>query len=90
MTYLNIETKYVKGPDGTPLTLNDLPPVGKTRWVIRRKAEVVAEVSGGLLTLKEACQRYGLTIEEFLSWEASVNNYGSSGLKVTQIRMYRR
>ena len=38
----------VMGPDGNPLTLDDLPPAGTTRWVIRRKAEVVAAVRGGL------------------------------------------
>ncbi len=41
----------VMGPDGTPLTLDDLPPANTTRWVIRRKAEVVAAVRGGLLTM---------------------------------------
>ena len=40
----------VMGPDGNPLTLDDLPAPGTTRWVIRRKAEVVAAVRGGLLT----------------------------------------
>ena len=34
--------KYVIGPDGSPLTIADLPPSGTKRWVIRRKAEVVA------------------------------------------------
>ena len=33
---------YVIGPDGSPLTIADLPPPGTKRWVIRRKAEVVA------------------------------------------------
>ena len=33
---------YVIGPDGSPLTLADLPPPSTRRWVIRRKAEVVA------------------------------------------------
>ena len=33
---------YVIGPDGSPLTLADLPPPNTKRWVIRRKAEVVA------------------------------------------------
>ena len=26
----------VMGPDGNPLTLDDLPPANTTRWVIRR------------------------------------------------------
>ena len=47
--------KYVIGPDGSPLTIADLPPKNTRRWVIRRKAEVVAAVRGGLLSLEEAC-----------------------------------
>jgi len=39
----------VIGPEGTPLTLADLPKPNTVRWVIRRKAEVVAAVRGGLL-----------------------------------------
>ena len=53
--------KYVIGPTGAPLTLSDLPPPETQRWVIRRKAEVVAAVRGGLLSLDEACDRYNLT-----------------------------
>ena len=34
--------RYVIGPDGSPLTVADLPPKDTKRWVIRRKAEVVA------------------------------------------------
>ena len=37
--------------------LATLPPPGTKRWVIRRKAEVVAAVRGGLLSLEEACSR---------------------------------
>ena len=61
--------KYVIGPTGAPLTLSDLPPSDTQRWVIRRKAEVVVAVSGGLLSLDEACERYGLTNEEFSGWQ---------------------
>ena len=66
--------KYVIGPDGSPLTLADLPPNGTRRWVIRRKAEVVAAVRGGLLTLEEACERYTLTVEEFLGWQKAIRH----------------
>jgi hypothetical protein len=59
--------KYVIGPDGSPLTIADLPAPGTRRWFIRRKAEVVAAVRGGLLSLEEACTRYTLTVEEFLA-----------------------
>ena len=82
-------TKYVIGPDGSPLTIADLPPSDTKRWVIRRKAEVVAAVRGGLLSLEEACQRYTLTVEEFLSWQASIDRHGLAGLRTTRIQQYR-
>jgi hypothetical protein len=81
--------KYVIGPDGSPLTINDLPPASTRRWVIRRKAEVVAAVRGGLLSLEEACQRYTLTVEEYLSWQASIDEHGLAGLRTTRIQQYR-
>lgn len=81
--------KYVIGPDGSPLTINDLPPPSTRRWVIRRKAEVVAAVRGGLLSLDEACQRYTLTVEEYLSWQASIDDHGLAGLRTTRIQQYR-
>ena len=73
---LRPRVKYVIGPDGSPLTIADLPPPGVHRWVIRRKAEVVAAVRGGLLSLEEACSRYTLTTEEFLSWQLSIDRHG--------------
>ena len=81
--------KYVIGPDGSPLTIADLPPTNTRRWVIRRKAEVVAAVRGGLLSLDEACTRYRLTVEEFLSWQASIDDHGLAGLRPTRIQQYR-
>jgi len=81
--------KYVIGPDGSPLTIADLPPEDTKRWVIRRKAEVVAAVRGGLLSLEEACQRYTLTIEELLSWQNSIDQHGLAGLRATRIQQYR-
>ena len=73
--------RYVIGPDGSPLTIADLPPPETKRWVIRRKAEVVAAVRGGLLSLDEACERYKLTVDEFLSWQRSIDRHGLPGLQ---------
>jgi hypothetical protein len=69
MTYKCTPLASVRGPDGAPLYLNDLPPASTRRWVARRKAEVVAAVRGGLLSLDEACRRYALSAEEFSAWE---------------------
>ncbi|MEI8146907.1 MAG: DUF1153 domain-containing protein [Alphaproteobacteria bacterium] len=82
--------KYVIGPDGSPLTIADLPPPETHRWVIRRKAEVVAAVRGGLLSLEEACKRYTLTIEEFLNWQHAIDRHGLAGLRTTRIQHYRQ
>ena len=79
----------VIGPLGEPLTLETLPPRTTTRWVVRRKAEVVAAVNGGLLTIDEVCERYGLTIEEFASWQRAVDRSGMQGLRVTRLQHYR-
>ncbi|MFT4074339.1 MAG: DUF1153 domain-containing protein [Asticcacaulis sp.] len=81
--------KYVIGPTGAKLTLADLPPAGTERWVIRRKAEVVAAVRGGLLTFDEACERYSITSEEFLGWQKAIENHGMAGLRTTRIQSYR-
>ena len=87
---LQSRPKYVIGPDGSPLTIADLPPPGTKRWVIRRKAEVIAAVRGGLLSLEEACSRYMLTVDEFLSWQSSIEQHGLAGLRTTRIQQYRQ
>ncbi len=84
-----IRPAQVVGPLGEPLTLASLPPAGTTRWVVRRKAEVVAAVNGGLLSINDACERYGLTLEEFASWQRAVDRSGMPGLRVTRIQHYR-
>jgi hypothetical protein len=83
------EMNYVIGPDGSPLTIDDLPPPGATRWVIRRKAEVVAAVRGALLSFEEACSRYMLTVDEFLAWQRSIDHHGLAGLRTTRTQKYR-
>jgi hypothetical protein len=79
----------VVGPDGRTLTLADLPQRETTRWVTRRKAEVVAAVQGGLLSLDEACERYRLSVEEFLSWQHAIARYGMDGLRATHVQDHR-
>ena len=81
--------RYVIGPTGAPLTLADLPPADTQRWVIRRKAEVVAAVRGQLLTLEDACARYRLTSEEFAAWQQSIDRHGLAGLRTTRLQQYR-
>ena len=82
--------RTVFSPVGTPLTVENLPSPDTKRWVIRRKAEVVVAVRAGLISLEEACERYTLTTEEFLSWQRLIDNHGVRGLRATRIQYYRQ
>ena len=53
MEHQDIRPDQVIGPLGEPLSLADLPPPSTKRWVVRRKAEVVAAVNGGLLSVDD-------------------------------------
>lgn len=80
------ETRHgvqVIGPDGSVLTLANLPPANLKRWVARRKAEVIAAVKGGLLPMPEACRRYRISAEEFLEWERHYEAGGLTGLRAS-------
>jgi Protein of unknown function (DUF1153) len=82
------KTKHVIGPCGDRLTLADLPSPDTKRWVIRRKAEVVAAVRGGLLSLEEAGRRYALSPDEILSWQHCIERFGLAGLRTTWTQFY--
>ena len=71
-------------------TTNDLPPANTQRWVTRRKAEVVSAVKQGLISLAEACERYNLSVDEFVSWQQGLKYRGLEGLMTTKTRKFRR
>src|SRR5690606_18178855 len=81
---------FAIGPTGAPMSLDDLPPPDTKRWVIRRKAEVVAGVRCGLISLEEACRRYSLSVEEFVSWQRLIEALGRRGLRTSRLQHYRR
>ena len=70
--------------------LDRLPPPDTRRWVARRKAEVVSAVQAGVLSLEAACDRYGISVEEFEIWQAALRRHGIGGLRVTQIQIMKR
>jgi hypothetical protein len=82
--------KYVIGPDGSPLTIADLPPPETKRWVIRRKAEVVAAVRGGLLSLEEACKTLYFDHRGVPVLAGLDRRHGLAGLRTTRIQQYRQ
>ena len=66
-----------------------IPPPRLKRWVAGRKAEVLAAVDCGLLSVDEACVRYGIGLDEFLSWKRAVGRAGLRGLSVKRVQDHR-
>lgn len=58
--------------------------------MVRRKAEVITAIRGGLIDLPDAMKRYGLSKEELFAWGAALDRYGLSGLKITDLAQRRR
>jgi transposase-like protein len=70
--------------------LEQLPHPSTKRWVVRRKAAVVAAVRSGGITVEEACRVYQLSEEEFRSWDRAFELHGLPGLRATRVQRYRR
>lgn len=66
------------------------PPADVKRWTFRRKAAVVTAAASGEITRVEACRRYRLSAEEFLSWQQAFVAHGAGGLRATRLQQYRR
>ncbi len=69
--------------------LNELPPPDTKRWVIRRKAAVVAAVKNGAITLDDVCWFCDISVEEFLTWQEMIEKHGVRGLRVTKLQDFR-
>ena len=80
--YHNSRPARIIGPDREVLTRSNLPPANTTRWVASRKAQIVAAVDAGLLTIDEVIARYGLSLEEFCGWQRAMDRAGVAGLRV--------
>ena len=89
MEHQTIRPAYIIGPDGKMLSFDRLPLPSTRRWVARKKAEVVAAVEGGLLSLDEALSRYNLSLQEFAAWQRWVERAGVAGLRATKSQQYR-
>src|SRR3954454_8563483 len=76
------------GSNGEVLTADTLPSPRLKRWVAGRKAEVLAAVDCGLLSVDEACVRYGISLDEFLSWKGAAGA-GLRGLSVKRVQDHR-
>ena len=80
--YHNSRPARIIGPLREIITRDTLPPANTTRWVASRKAQVVAAVESGLMTIDEVMLRYRLSLEEFYAWQRAMDRAGVSGLRV--------
>jgi hypothetical protein len=69
--------------------VDQLPPPDTKRWTSRRKAAIVDAVLTGVTTMEEVCCRYGLSVDEFLSWHNAMERHGLPGLRATRLQNYR-
>ena len=77
------ESVLVTGP------MDNLPSPNTKRWVVRRKAAVLAAVRNGDITVEEACRRYGLSEEELQTWQRGFDADGLRGLRATRVPAHR-
>lgn len=84
---MDTKQKGVMSPYGV-VTVADLPSAGE-RWTIRRKTIVATAISGGILSIEEACKRYDLSVDEFMSWQRLLKKHGVQGLRATRTQEYR-
>lgn len=83
-----VKVNSVIGPVGERLTLADLPAADTVRWTVRRKAEVVAAVEGGMLPAADAFALYNISAAEYALWIKSAAKAGLMGLRVTRLQHY--
>ncbi|MGN6516207.1 MAG: DUF1153 domain-containing protein [Rhizomicrobium sp.] len=80
---------YVIGPDGSPMTVFDLPSAKTQRWSLKLKADVIAAVKGGLISVEEATARYQLNQEKLIAWKNEVEEADLLQLRATRVRKQR-
>lgn len=84
-------TRHLQTTNGgdAALTYPELPPPDTSRWVARRKAQVIDAIRLGRISIEEACRLYRLTVEELASWQRAFLRSGVAGLKVSRGRLGR-
>ncbi len=84
--YSNSRPARIVGPNNQILDRDSLPPANTTRWVALRKAQIVAAVESGMISIDDVIQRYGLSIEEFAGWQRAMDRAGVAGLRIAWLQ----
>ncbi|HWD50707.1 MAG TPA: DUF1153 domain-containing protein [Rhizomicrobium sp.] len=72
------------------IAFSDLPLPTTKRWTPKLKATIVSAVKCGLLSLDDACDRYALSVDEFVGWQDAIEHYGLGGLRRRDIQEHRQ
>lgn len=51
------------------LIFQSLPKPNTKRWSKLKKIKIIKAINLGILTLDDACKKYCLSVEEYLSWQ---------------------
>jgi hypothetical protein len=65
-----------------------LPPRDIKRWTIRRKAEAIAAIAAGLITVAAAGERWQVSREELEDWQRLFAAHGLRELRATRVERY--
>jgi hypothetical protein len=95
ISYRSIVSKQAEDSTSTstlklPSAEMTLPSPDTIRWVVSRKAIVLAAIDTGRLSIHEACMMYRLSVEEIASWSRMVELHGSNGLKNSSLGKHRK
>ncbi|MFL5003569.1 MAG: DUF1153 domain-containing protein [Xanthobacteraceae bacterium] len=73
-THVRVRALEGRSSDGLPGPVDRRRSANSStkRWTVRRKADVVASVRGGLVSLDKPCRRYALDKKDALSWQCSI------------------
>ena len=69
----HVRSAYFTGPDGRQITSAQLPPSCARALFPKGKVLVVEAVRHGLISVEEACERYRLSTDEYLSLQRSID-----------------
>jgi transposase-like protein len=60
------------------------------RWTAKRKAEIVAQIKAGTLSIETARREFLLSEEELAAWMRDLDTYGLRGLRTLKVQVYAR
>jgi hypothetical protein len=58
------------------------------RWVWSRKLALLNAISSGTLSIEDACDQFSVSMDELVSWQELMQQFGPKGLYAT--RQFRR